>query len=168
MRVWINSRAHPRTDGGYNEPLKGKPEFATHCFTPEELKKISLVGIPVDIEHNGEKTVIGKVVSEYLDHTGAKYAISYIDTDTKMGKYAHNLLKSGELNQVSTEHAVSEKISEDKKSVTVKKTYQFLTLTKKAGRTDDSCSVLCFMDDEELRKSENEIKEKIGTLLYIF
>jgi hypothetical protein len=166
-KVWFIGRAHPRTDGKYYEPLKGKPGFDFQCFSDKELRSISTKGKPIHINHLGESTKIGKVADDFHDSTGAKYVVGYINLNKPHGRYVHELLKKDMMNELSLSFNSKATPSQDNKSIHIEKKIIELSVTDKARRTDRSCRIIDFVDDDGLTKFVGEIKQKIGTVFYI-
>lgn len=72
-------------------------------FTDAEVRSLDLTGLPVNWEHEDDKT-LGIVEQNYTTDSGAKYVVVRMATNNPFGATALRQMKAGEMNEMSLTH----------------------------------------------------------------
>lgn len=72
-------------------------------FTDEDIRALDLTGLPVNWEHEDDKT-LGVVEQNYTTESGAKYVVVRMAADTPFGHMALHDIREGKTSEMSLEH----------------------------------------------------------------
>lgn len=158
MKYFILGKVLPSIPENFHETDKYHRE---DDFSRDEVKKLNLVGLDLQINHSSE-LIAGKIIRQfYRDYDGSLWIIAEIDSTKPRGKLAIEIIKSKNFmasTDLSLGHIIDVWTDYKEGEVKVEKTPIEVSVLPRARRECGTCKIYSISSGEKL-------KSKIGTYI---